>query len=111
LLHENEKLSSAETAKLVQLCAQASKDAYKAPEHKGDPMGGDVASFPAKIDGTFKATLMVEHKDENGTKTIIVSIRGSKKVVDWITNFNCDPVVDTDSFLVRLVHFLLLRKS
>jgi len=90
----------------VQLSAQASNDVYKTPEHES--VDGNRIFFPPKIDGTFKATLVVELNNEDGTQVLMISIRGSApKVIDWITNVNCDPVMDGNSFLVRQVYLLL----
>jgi hypothetical protein len=96
---------------LIMMAANASETAYerKPPQEtdfltKAGLKLEKEESFPASADGTLKqlsvlAFLPVASPNTAGPKDLVIAIRGSASLVDWLTDFNGDPVASP--FVVR----------
>ena len=102
--------STTNTSRLVQLAAQCSKAAYANGAAAVLPTTGETASSGIAIfdeaterskaskDGMIKACMITTNKTES-CHSLIIAIRGTASLVDWIVNLDGEPEAAGD-FLV-----------
>ena len=102
--------SNEETAQLVNIAARCAKAVYPGESQPDIPRHSIWQTFklePSSLDSLTKVSaLYVAERvsiDEGRLTTIVVSIRGSKSIVDWIVNAN-NHAVDVKGFIVYSLH-------
>lgn len=100
--------SNEETAQLVNIAARCAKAVYPGEGQPDIPRHSIRQTFklePSSFDSLTKVSaLYVAERvsvDEGRLTTIVVSIRGSKSIVDWMVNAN-NHAADVKDFIVYL---------